>query len=59
MDVRQATTLVLAPLIFCAMARSSGGLCLPDPQFDVPAFLRLQADTLVRGSAPLAEKAAP
>ena len=59
MDVGYGTTLVLAPLIFCAIARSSGGLCLPNPEFDVPAFLRLQADTLVRGLAPLAKGAAP
>ena len=54
MDVGYGTTLVLAPLIFCAIAQSSGGLCLPDPQFDVPQFLRLQADTLARGLAPVA-----
>ena len=53
-DLSYGTTLVLAPLVFCATAKSSGGLCLPDPQFDVPAFLRLQADTLARGLAPAA-----
>ena len=51
-DLTYGVTLVLAPLIFCATAQSSGGLCLPDPHFDVPHFLRLQADTLVRGLAP-------
>ena len=53
-DLSYGTTLVLAPLVFCATAKSSGGLCLPDPQFDVPQFLRLQADTLARGLAPAA-----
>ena len=51
MDIELGVTLVLAPLIFCAAAQNAGGLCLPSPQFDVPAFLRLQADVLVRGLA--------
>lgn len=51
-DLSYGVTLVLAPLIFCTTAKSSGGICLPDPQFDIPHFLRLQADALVQGLAP-------
>ena len=52
MDLSYGVTMVLAPLIFCATAQSSGGLCLPDPKFNIPHFLRLQADALMQGLAP-------
>lgn len=52
MALADGVTLVLAPLIFCAIAQSTGGICLPNPQLDVPHFLRLQADALVLGLAP-------
>ena len=52
MDLNYAVTLVLAPLIFCATAKTSGGICLPNPDFDVPHFLRMQADALMYGLAP-------
>ena len=57
-DLDYGVSLVVAPLVFCAAAQSSGGLCLPatspDAPFDIPRFLRLQADALVRGLAPRA-----
>ena len=52
-NLQQGTALVLAPLIYCATARNTGGVCLPDPQMHIPDFLQLQADTLVRGLAPI------
>jgi AcrR family transcriptional regulator len=49
LDLDYGVTLVLAPLIFCASVKSTGGICLPDPDFDIPRFLRLQADALMHG----------
>ena len=53
-DLQQGAALVLAPLIFCATAQNTGGICLPDPHMQIPDFLQLQADVLVRGLAPVA-----
>lgn len=58
MDLHYGASLLVAPLVFCATAQSSGGLCLPaaaaDTPFDIPQFLRLQADALMHGLAPRA-----
>ena len=48
-DLDYGVTLVLAPLIFCASVKSTGGFCLPNPDFDVPRFLQMQADALMHG----------
>ena len=52
LDVAYGATVLVAPLVFCAMSLRVGSVCVPIPDLDVPRFLQLQAEVLVRGLAP-------